>query len=288
VSDLFSEDQKAEAEGLKALTATEGEGHGDGLAEKPAGEGAEEQPLPDEDRSQVDTAAPRPPAALVRRKWLLWGVAGLLAAVALFLWVRWHIPGLGTAKPLEAFEARRFGEAASGSDAGGPSKADVAERYATPDPSPLEQQARSLMATDPPQAQNLWEQVIAKRPDNLRAHFNLGLLYLERQAYAQAVAAFERVLALAPDMIDARFNLAFAYAKMGRHAAAAALYRQVVDEAPEYLDEVLFNLAIVQDFQGDQQGAARSLQAAIRFNPHNVRAISYLARMEGRFSTPKK
>ena len=46
------------------------------------------------------------------------------------------------------------------------------------------------------------------------------------------------------------------------------------------------NLAIAQDLQGDRQSAAHSLQAAIRFNPHNVRAISYLARMEGRFSTP--
>ena len=61
----------------------------------------------------------------------------------------------------------------------------------------------------------------------------------------------------------------------------------MIEQAPAYLDEVLFNLAIVQDYQGDRQAAARSLQGAIRYNPHNVRAISYLARMEGRYSTPK-
>ena len=87
-------------------------------------------------------------------------------------------------------------------------------------------------------------------------------------------------------MIDARFNLGFAYAKIGRYDDASVQYAQVVDQAPAYLDEVLFNLAIVQDFQGDRQAAARSLHSAIRYNPQNVRAISYLARMEGRFSSP--
>jgi Flp pilus assembly protein TadD len=87
-------------------------------------------------------------------------------------------------------------------------------------------------------------------------------------------------------MTDARFNLGYAYAKEGRYDEASAQYGQVIEQGPVYLDEVFFNLAIVQDFQGDRQAAARSLHGAIRHNPHNVRAISYLARMEGRFSIP--
>ena len=152
--------------------------------------------------------------------------------------------------------------------------------------SPLEQQARSLMASNPQQARNLWRQVIERAPDNLPAVFNLGLVHLELEDYPQAIAAFERVLDLDSEMVDAHFNLGFAYAKMGRYDDATVQYAQVVDQAPAYLDEVLFNLAIVQDFQGDRQAAARSLHGAIRYNPHNVRAITYLARMEGRFSSP--
>ena len=142
------------------------------------------------------------------------------------------------------------------------------------------------MTSDPQQARELWRQVIDRMPDNIQAHFNLGLVHLELEDYPQAIVAFERVLALNSQMIDARFNLGFAYAKIGRYDDAAVQYAQVVDQAPAYLDEVLFNLAIVQDFQGDRQAAARSLHGAIRYNPHNVRAISYLARMEGRFSSP--
>jgi tetratricopeptide (TPR) repeat protein/tRNA A-37 threonylcarbamoyl transferase component Bud32 len=267
VSDLFAAEKHAEAAALQALAGDDDGAQGHDTAETSA------------------VAAPRPPVRRLPRKWLLWGGLGLLSALALFVWIRWHIPGGGAAKPLEAFEARRYGEIGADAAGGQPSDGSPTGPPA-PAPSPLEQQARALMETDPVQAKALWQQVVERTPDNVRAHFNLGLIYLELRAYPEAVAAFERVLAQAPDMMDARFNLGFAYAKMNRYTEAAALYRQVADQVPEYLDEVLFNLAIVQDFQGDRKGAARSLEAAIRFNPHNVRAISYLARMEGRFSTP--
>ena len=143
------------------------------------------------------------------------------------------------------------------------------------------------MISDPLQARDTWQQVVGQSPDNVRAHFNLGLLYLQLEDYPSAIVSFDRVLSINPDLADARFNLGFAYAKIGQYDDAKLNYEQVVDQAPPYVDEVLFNLAIVQDFQGDRQAAARSLQKAIRYNPHNVRAISYLARMEGRFSTPQ-
>jgi Flp pilus assembly protein TadD len=88
-------------------------------------------------------------------------------------------------------------------------------------------------------------------------------------------------------MADARFNLGYAYFKVGRYADAGVAYGQVTESMPKYLDEVFFNLAIVQDLQGDRQAAVQSLNNAIHFNPHNIRAISYLARMEGRYSVPQ-
>lgn len=281
VSDLFDEQKRAEEAALQALLAADtapsaletGEGDVQG---SPVGTAV---PAPQE----TTASAHQPPRSKVWRKWLGIGLAGLVAAISLFMWVRWHIPGSGTAKSLEAFEARGYGDSRQ-SAAGGRSR--PSGRYPAATRSPLEQQARSLMGKEPVRSRDLWAQVTAQEPDNIRAHFNLGLVNLELQAYPEAITAFERVLALDPGMVDARFNLGFAYAKVDRYEEAAALYRQVADQAPDYVDEVLFNLAILQDFQGDRPGAVRSLQAAIRFNPHNVRAISYLARMEGRFSTP--
>jgi tetratricopeptide (TPR) repeat protein len=218
-------------------------------------------------------------------RWLRLGLAGFLVVAFFFMWVRWHIPGKNQGQSLEAFQARNFKEktvsvGAEQETALRGSGSPAAELL------PLEQQALSLMASEPQKAGELWRQVIERAPDNIRAHFNLGLVLLRREDYPQAIRAFERVLALDEGMTDARFNLGFAYAKMGRYDEATLQYGQVVDQAPAYLDEVLFNLAIVQDFQGDRQAAARSLHGALRYNPHNVRAISYLARMEGRFSLP--
>ncbi len=267
------------------------------VVEKMAEEAALQDLLTDDTTSDTSgTSVDRPghdPAALADtaprktgRRWLRLGLLGLLVVAALLMWVRWHIPGKGRIQSLEAFQARNYTEKTTSADAERSPALQESGSHTQTAMSPLEQQARSLMASDPQQARDLWRQVIDRAPDNLQAHFNLGLVYLELEDYPPAITAFERVLALNSEMIDARFNLGFAYAKMGRYDKATVQYAQVVDQSPAYLDEVLFNLAIVQDFQGDRQAAARSLHGAIRYNPHNVRAISYLARMEGRFSSP--
>jgi len=287
ISDLFAEEKADEAAKLKNLAA-------DGAGTDP-GESAPKGPAAGTTSTVESTAIPgRPPtprafeARQGGRRWIGIGLGfiSILAVAAFFMWVRWHVPGNGGGKPLEAFEARRY------TDSVMPASADqgaATERSVTDAPvgmSPMEVQARSLMASNPEDAMTLWRQVVADEPDNLRAHFSLGLLHLESGDYPAAIAAFERVLERDPEMTDARFNLGFAYAKINQYDDATRHYERVAAEAPPYLDEVLFNLAIVQDFQGDRQAAARSLEGALRYNPHNVRAISYLARMERRFSSP--
>ena len=282
VSDLFRQDKAAEEAALQALISDSAATAAPEMA--PGHSPAELAP-----DGTLMPAAPRRSNSIFRkpaRRWLALGSVGLLLAVSLFMWVRWHIPGRGGAKPLEAFDARHYGESIADAREGGRSPVVSSAQGLSGESTPLEQQARALMASDPHKARELWGQVIAQAPDNIRALFSLGLIQLNLAEYPQAIAAFEQVLALDPDMMDARFNLGYAYGKLGRFEDAAAQYVQVADSMPQYLDEVLFNLAIVQDLQGDRQAASRSLQSAIHFNPHNIRAITYLARMEGRYSVP--
>lgn len=285
VSDLFAEEKTDDEGKLKDLAAV-----GGALAPgQPASPPSPTETISATDTTAIPTRQPMPPATEARktgRRWLSLALVSVLAAAAFLMWVRWHIPGNGGGKPLEAFEARRYVDAVT---TAGVDRGTVKERSDRDDPvrmSPLEAQARSLMASNPGDALILWHQVAGDEPDNLRAHFSLGLLHLEQEDYPAAIAAFERALELDPEMIDARFNLGFAYAKIDQYDEAVRHYEQVAAEAPPYLDEVLFNLAIAQDFQGDRQAAVRSLKGALRYNPHNVRAISYLARMERRFSSP--
>lgn len=283
VSDLFAEDKMAEETQLRDLMASPA--LPDSL--EPPDTNPDSDPVPSAGAIRHNPfASPSKTSRKPGWRWLRLGLAGFLVVAFFFIWVRWHIPLKNQGQSLEAFQARNFKETTVSIGAGqetalkGPGSPIMADLL------PLEQQARSLMASEPQKAGDLWRQVIERAPDNIRAHFNLGLVFLRLEDYPQAIGTFERVLALDEQMTDARFNLGFAYAKMGRYDEATRQYGLVVDQAPAYLDEVLFNLAIVQDFQGDRQAAARSLRGALRYNPHNVRAISYLARMEGRFSSP--
>jgi len=283
VSDLFSTDKAAEEAALQAL-----------IGDETATQRTETTPVyAPADRARPPAAAAPEDSPGARRfyrnplvGWLALSVAGLVLGVSLFMWVRWHIPGRGGASSLEAFQARHYGASNNGVKGDGHSASGVSDRRLPAESTPLEDRARALMDSDPDKARELWHQVVDQAPENIRAYFNLGLLHLKQADYPQAIAAFERVLALDPEMEDARFNLGYAYAKVRRYADAAAAYARVADGMPQYLDEVLFNLAIVQDLQGDRQAAAQSLNNAIHFNPHNIRAISYLARLEGRYSVP--
>ncbi len=283
VSDLFRDDKAAEDAALQTLIGE------DPMAQrsKTASDHASvDRETPDE---RALPEVPPPSNRLFRNplgRWLTLGLAGLLLAASLFMWMRWHIPGRGGAASLKAFDARHYGASLDDARAGGRLAGASDAQELSAEATPLEQQARALMDSDPHKARELWEQIVVRAPGNIRAYFNLGLIQLNLADYPQASAAFEQVLALDPDMADARFNLGYAYVKLGHYEDAAAQYAQVADSMPQYLDEVLFNLAIVQDLQGDRQAATRSLQNAIHFNPHNVRAITYLARMEGRFSVP--
>ena len=285
VSDLFFEEKATEEAGLQALMTRAGTiGRSDA---------APVHPHTDFEPANVATTPapefPPPPGFEEQkpvRRWLGIGLVAVLVGVFFLMWMRWHIPGRGGAKALQAFEARRYADTVAPSVADQNTFPQTDEGQAPVVLSPLEEEAQSLAASDPLKARDLWQQVADREPENVRAHFSLGLLHLSLENYPAAIAAFERVIAIAPEMFDARFNLGFAYAKIHRYEDAIRHYLLVADQAPPYLDEVLFNLAIVQDFQGDRQAAANSLHGALRYNPHNVRAISYLARMEGRFSTP--
>lgn len=68
----------------------------------------------------------------------------------------------------------------------------------------------------------LWEDTVAKRPDNLRAHLNIGMIHYRIGNYAEAAAAYRRVLDLDPNMVEAANNLGNSLLRLGRLQEAAA------------------------------------------------------------------
>ena len=63
------------------------------------------------------------------------------------------------------------------------------------------------------------------------------------------------------------------------------MYHRVIKLSPPYLDQVLFNLAIVQAKQGKKDQSIASLEKALVMNPNNKDAKNYLQRLRRRNRT---
>lgn len=67
---------------------------------------------------------------------------------------------------------------------------------------------------------DLWRDTVAKRPDNFRARYNLGLQWLERGRPDEAVAETREAARRTPENPDAHFNLALMLTRTGQPAEA--------------------------------------------------------------------
>jgi tetratricopeptide (TPR) repeat protein len=145
----------------------------------------------------------------------------------------------------------------------------------------LEQQAIKLKMREPEKAVRLLEQARAIDPTRVRTCFELASLYSASGRKEKAIQEYERLAGRNPPVAEALFNLAYLRAVSGEYARAESLYRRLADLTPAYLDEVLFNLAMVQIKQGKRAQCMENLAKAVAFNPSNNPAKTYLARLQG-------
>jgi tetratricopeptide (TPR) repeat protein len=142
-------------------------------------------------------------------------------------------------------------------------------------------------------ASTLFQEAVRRNPENGRAYYNLGRIYLARGQQHAALEAFERVVDLAPHDPYANFNLGFLYEQAGqdgdavrawREAANASwlvrqgllcrgqdrdecaerFYKLATDVEPEYAD-AYFMLALLYTSQGRDTEAIEAYTDALRF-----------------------
>jgi len=134
--------------------------------------------------------------------------------------------------------------------------------------------------------ERLWRETAAARPDNDRAHNNLGnALYAEGRT-AEALAEHEEVLRLKPDLAEAHSNLGSDLEKMpGRLRDAIAQYEEAIRLKPDYA-AAHSNLGNALDAEGRTAEAVAQCEEAVRLEPGFAEAHSSLgnalARVPGR------
>ena len=107
----------------------------------------------------------------------------------------------------------------------------------------------------------------AERPE---AHFNLGSVYAERGATAQAEQEFHAALRLDPGFVPAYANFSDLYRALGREDQAAAILDQGLRAVPD--DATLLHLSGLQHIRaGDRTTALELLRKAALQAPDNAR-----------------
>ena len=117
--------------------------------------------------------------------------------------------------------------------------------------------------------------VIAKRPTNARAHYNLGIAFAEQGRREEAIQRFVEALRLDPAYAEAHGNLGVLLAEQGRREEAMEHDAQALRLNPS-LAETHNNLGVLLAGQGRREEAIRHFETALRLKPDFAQAFRNL------------
>jgi tetratricopeptide (TPR) repeat protein len=115
----------------------------------------------------------------------------------------------------------------------------------------------------------IWQDTVAKRPDNPRPHHNLGFALAGMGRWQEAIPLYERQLQLMPDDAEAENSLGLALARVGRVQEAIARFERAVQLKPDYAD-AHSNLAVALVSAGRVQDANAHYERALQGKPEDA------------------
>ncbi|PTX92467.1 tetratricopeptide repeat protein [Opitutus sp. ER46] len=136
-----------------------------------------------------------------------------------------------------------------------------------------------LLAGRSDEAVASFKEAIRLQPNHAYAQANLGACYRLQRRWPEAAEHFERALAADPALPDVRVNLAVALTQLGRIDAAVSQYRAELATHPDDI-EAKTNLAALLIDQGLHAEAARLLREALAASPDLAEAHLHLGRIE--------
>jgi tetratricopeptide (TPR) repeat protein len=125
------------------------------------------------------------------------------------------------------------------------------------------------MEEDPatiPQSIELYEAILAMRPEHAPALINLGTIHYNLREYGQAEELYRRATVMDPEYALAFFDLGNVLDEMQRLDEATAAYQRAVILVPQYAD-AHYNLALAYERQGHRRRALRHWLAYARLDP---------------------
>jgi Flp pilus assembly protein TadD len=159
------------------------------------------------------------------------------------------------------------------------------QRVANPLNDLLDESQRDIDANNFEAALAPLQKFIAEKPDVAYAHFQLGYAYTALKRTDEARAEYECAIALDPKMPEAYLNLGILLLDKQQYAAAVAPLSKAVELLPAQ-SRPRSLLAVAQDRSGDEQGAARSFEGVLHLDPNDLTANHYLGDLDLRRGKP--
>ena len=118
---------------------------------------------------------------------------------------------------------------------------------------------------------SIWDDTIAKRPENWRGHHNRGMAHRAKEQYELAVLDFSEAIRLHPEYARAYSNRGLTYLRQRKYALAISDFGQAIGIDPEYA-EPYNNRGVAYWEKGDSDKAIRDFSRVIQLNHGHVRA----------------
>ena len=122
----------------------------------------------------------------------------------------------------------------------------------------------------------LWDDTVAKCPQNPRAHHNLGFALSQIGKFQEAIGQYEQALRLEPEYVEAHHNLGFALAQIGKIQEAIGQYEQALRLEPDYA-KAHNNLGVALSQAGRVAEGIAHYEQALRIKPDYAEAHYNLA-----------
>jgi len=126
--------------------------------------------------------------------------------------------------------------------------------------------------------QILWEDVIAKAPNNSRAYNNLGVVYKEREEFDKAIEQFEKSLRANRNYTAVYYNLGDVQYRSGNYENAIAYLKQALTGKlnPQLHLDILNKLGRTYSAMGQTKKAIETFEEAIKLFPSSVVLLNNL------------
>jgi Flp pilus assembly protein TadD len=131
------------------------------------------------------------------------------------------------------------------------------------------------------------QEVIAEQPDFAYAHFQLAYVYTALKKTDEARAEYERTIAIDPKMTEAYLNLGILLLDNQKYAEAVAPLRKAVELLPAQ-SRPRSLMAVALDRSGDEAGAAESFRTVLHLDPNDLTAVVYLGWFDLRKHKPEE